>query len=1477
MAAPGVLANDTDADGDPLTRDQGQRSDPWHPHPGRHGGSISYVPTTGYSGPDSFTYKANDGTVDSTTVTVSLTVSPPGGNQPLIALAASASTSDKPQSKVWENAGAWWMVAPSTVASPAGTWIWKLSPGLSWSPVLRLSSRTDTHADVRAIGNVSHILLYGASPELYSVQFNTGTGTYEPWSSRTTGTAISLPGSETATIDVDSTGRMWLATESGSNLNVYYSSSPYTTFSGPVTLASNINDDDIGLVTALPNSSIGVLWSNQTTRRFGFKVHLDSAVPTSWGADEVPASQSADDSLGAAFGMADDHLNVAIGADGTIYAAVKTSYDDAAYPKIALLIRRPNGTWDNLYEVDRAGTRPQVEIDEAHNILRVIYTSAEGFNPIVYKQSALSTIAFGARQTLMASSFNDVSSTKQNTTDSLVVIASDSANNIGGVIFGAPSGGGGNTAPVAVADSYSTPTNTTLTVAAPGVLANDSDADADPLSAIKVSDPTHGTLTLGATGSISYVPTSGYSGPDSFTYKANDGTVDSNTVTVSLTVSPPGGSQRGWWKFDGNATDSSGSANNATLVGSPAFVAGQLGSALQLNGTSQYASVADAASLDLTTGLTLAAWIRPGTGATQDLIKKATNGSVDGFELSLASPTSAAGQRVFVRLNQATSGDTFRINSTTTYPTNGTWMHVAATYDGTTIRIYINGLLEGSVAGPAAIATNSLPLSLGAQSDASRFYTGLLDDARVYATALSATEIAALAGGPPANTAPVAVADSYSTPTNTTLTVAAPGVLANDTDADGNSLTAIKVSDPTHGTLTLGATGSISYVPTTGYSGPDSFTYKANDGTVDSNTVTVSLTVTAPGNTAPVAVADSYSTPRNTTLTVAAPGVLANDSDADADPLSAIKVSDPTHGTLTLGATGAISYVPTSGYSGPDSFTYKANDGTVDSNTVTVTLTVTVAGHGYWMVASDGGIFAFGGASFHGSKGGQPLDKPIVGMAATPSGHGYWLVASDGGIFAFGDAALPRLDGRPAASTSRSSAWRRPPSGHGYWLVASDGGIFTFGDARVLRLDGRPCRSTSRSSAWRRRRPATATGSSPPTAGLRLRRRRASTARPAAIRSNKPIVGMARDADRPRLLARRVRRRDLHVRRRFSSSARPAARCSTSPIVGMRPTPPGWATGSSPRTAASSPSAMRRSTGRWAAPSWTSRSSGWPGDEPSRPARNAWSHRSSHGAGGAWFGIRRVPAGAIPRPCAGWSVPDDRHERHRLPGGRHHRRHVRPCVSLTDHPRRLVRRLHTGDGVRGRQGRGRPARPKWVQPYGRLCGRLGSVDGRRSPERENPDLEDPRRGDLRQGHRARGRQHERDEGRLGGRRKGSGHRHLRLAHRLCGRDAGCGRGGHGAADLHRPAGRTGRLHERARARAAVRDVDHRLAACSCSRELARAASVSDRDRGVGCHPSEHVMRSARAKGRFRCFVAIRDPSSLGRRSSARPSDGPSSP
>jgi Transglycosylase-like domain len=114
-----------------------------------------------------------------------------------------------------------------------------------------------------------------------------------------------------------------------------------------------------------------------------------------------------------------------------------------------------------------------------------------------------------------------------------------------------------------------------------------------------------------------------------------------------------------------------------------------------------------------------------------------------------------------------------------------------------------------------------------------------------------------------------------------------------------------------------------------------------------------------------------------------------------------------------------------------------------------VGIAATPSGHGYWVAAQDGGVFAFGDASFFGSVGGTVLNQPIVGIAATPSGHGYWLVGRDGGVFAFGDAPfLGSAGGRPLNQPIVGMA--AAADGHGYWLVARDGGVFTFGGAPFL-------------------------------------------------------------------------------------------------------------------------------------------------------------------------------------------------------------------------------------------------------------------------------------------------------------------------------------------------------------------------------------------------------------------------------------------
>jgi len=125
---------------------------------------------------------------------------------------------------------------------------------------------------------------------------------------------------------------------------------------------------------------------------------------------------------------------------------------------------------------------------------------------------------------------------------------------------------------------------------------------------------------------------------------------------------------------------------------------------------------------------------------------------------------------------------------------------------------------------------------------------------------------------------------------------------------------------------------------------------------------------------------------------------------------------------------------------------FYGSTGAMHLNAPIVDMTPTPDGGGYWLVASDGGIFTFGDANFYGSTGALHLNAPIVDMAPTPDGDGYWLVASDGGIFSFGDARFYGSTGAlhlnaPVVGMAVS------PSGAGYWLVARDGGIFSFGDA----------------------------------------------------------------------------------------------------------------------------------------------------------------------------------------------------------------------------------------------------------------------------------------------------------------------------------------------------------------------------------------------------------------------------------------------
>ena len=184
-----------------------------------------------------------------------------------------------------------------------------------------------------------------------------------------------------------------------------------------------------------------------------------------------------------------------------------------------------------------------------------------------------------------------------------------------------------------------------------------------------------------------------------------------------------------------------------------------------------------------------------------------------------------------------------------------------------------------------------------------------------------------------ANDAPVAASDAYMGLEDEILTVNDPGVLGNDTDPDGGTLVAVLENSPSHGTLQFEAPGGFVYTPAPNFHGNDSFSYRADDGQLQSAAVTVTLSVAAV-NDPPVAQGQSVATAEDTPL-----AITLNGTDADGDSLSFAVATAPTHGTLT-GTAPALTYTPAPNYNEPDSFTFTVSDGHGGSTTAAVTITV---------------------------------------------------------------------------------------------------------------------------------------------------------------------------------------------------------------------------------------------------------------------------------------------------------------------------------------------------------------------------------------------------------------------------------------------------------------------------------------------------------------------------------------------------------
>ena len=425
-----------------------------------------------------------------------------------------------------------------------------------------------------------------------------------------------------------------------------------------------------------------------------------------------------------------------------------------------------------------------------------------------------------------------------------------------------------------------------------------------------VSQPKSGTITdlNEDTGSLVYTSDAGFTGKDSFTFKANDGAVDSNTATVSITVSqvidPPVADDQSVTANTADpteitltATDPDGNALTYAIVSQP-----KSGTITDLN--------EDTGSLVYTSDA--------GFTGKDSFTFKANDGTVDSNTATVTitvsqviDPPVADDQSV-----TANTADPTEITLTATDPEGNalTYAIVSQPQSGT-----ITDLNED---------TGSLVYTSDAGFTGKDSFTFKANDGTVDSNTATVTITVNQVNDPP-------VAEKQSVTANaadpTEITLKA-------TDPQGNALTYALVSEPQSGTITdlNEDTGSLVYTSDAGFTGKDSFTFKANDGTVDSNTATVTITVNQV-NDPPVAddqsVTANTADPTEITLTA---------TDPEGNALTYAIVSQPQSGTITdlNEDTGSLVYTSDAGFTGKDSFTFKANDGTVDSNTATVTITV---------------------------------------------------------------------------------------------------------------------------------------------------------------------------------------------------------------------------------------------------------------------------------------------------------------------------------------------------------------------------------------------------------------------------------------------------------------------------------------------------------------------------------------------------------
>jgi photosystem II stability/assembly factor-like uncharacterized protein len=452
-----------------------------------------------------------------------------------------------------------------------------------------------------------------------------------------------------------------------------------------------------------------------------------------------------------------------------------------------------------------------------------------------------------------------------------------------------------NRPPVAIAQNV-----TTAEDAAKQIVLAGSDPDNDPLSFIILTRPTRGTLA-GTGANLTYTPSANLNGADSFTFKVNDGKVDSAPATVSINVT---------------------AVNDAPVLTVPGAQIVNEGQPLNFTITATDVDAGQTKTFSAT-GLPSGATLNPTTGAFSWTSSFAQAGTyILNFTVTdNGTPPLNDSETVRITVNEVNTAPT-AANKTVT--TNEDTL-VQLTLSGTDPQ---NDPLTFAIVAPPANGTlggtaPNLTFTPAANFNGTATFNYKANDGKLD-SALATVTITVT----PVNDAPVAnnqtVQVTEDTPKQITLSA---------TDVDGSTLTYAVVTPPSKGALG-GTAPNLTYTPNANATGADSFTFRASDGTANSNTATVSISIGGV-NDRPIANNQTVTTNEDTAKQISLTG-----SDPDGGTLTYTVVTLPTKGALN-GAAPNLTYTPAANVNGTDSFTFKVNDGTTDSNTATVSITIT--------------------------------------------------------------------------------------------------------------------------------------------------------------------------------------------------------------------------------------------------------------------------------------------------------------------------------------------------------------------------------------------------------------------------------------------------------------------------------------------------------------------------------------------------------